>query len=279
MGALKALSSHPEAKLSFLRHLVEEKGSQEEHHHTQLALALVAMLEGEFKEERRKALSRLVLTSNSLNSQFLLQQLKDTDLFYEQAVLEGKLGNHERALQLLVEKAQDYVQAEKYCEDMAGGVKKEKAKLLTFLLRRYLQPVPGDLSLQEALTVRAVELLNSRSDEMESKAVMDLVPDQWNIAVILPALRRISRSLVHEQRMTKVNKHLRRGENVQLRAQLAQMTKEPVLVLPSSYCVLCSKPFTKGGIARYPNGVMLHADCVKDDRVCPLTGQVFTVAK
>ena len=49
-----------------------------------------------------------------------------------------------------------------------------------------------------------------RSDEMESKAVMDLVPDQWNIAVILPALRRISRSLVHEQRMTKVNKHLRR---------------------------------------------------------------------
>merc|ERR1712013_716083 len=136
--ALKALSSHPEAKLSFLRHLVEEKGSQEEHHHTQLALALVAMLEGEFKEERRKALSRLVLTSNSLNSQFLLQQL-------------------------LVEKAQDYVQAEKYCEDMAEGVRKEKARLLTFLLRRYLQPVPGDLALQEALTVRAVELLNSRS--------------------------------------------------------------------------------------------------------------------
>ena len=140
----------------------------------------------------------------------MLQQLKDTDLFYEQAVLEGKLGNHERALQLLVEKAQDYVQAEKYCEDMAGGGRKEKARLLTLLLRRYLQPVPGDLALQEALTVRAVELLNSRSDEMESKAVMDLVPDQWNIAVILPALRRISRSLVHEQRMTKVNKHLRR---------------------------------------------------------------------
>ena len=90
-----------------------------------------------------------------------------------------------------------------------------------------------------------------------------------------------------------------RGENVQLRAQLAQMTKDPVLVLPASYCVLCSKPFTKGGIARlmiriiftpitpshlslqtynyenrYPNGVTLHADCVKDERVCPLTGQV-----
>ena len=34
--ALKVLSSHPEARLAFLRHLVEEKGSQEEHHHTQV---------------------------------------------------------------------------------------------------------------------------------------------------------------------------------------------------------------------------------------------------
>jgi len=247
--ALKVLSSHPEARLAFLRHLVEEKGSQEEHHHTQLALALVGMLSGEAREERRKALSSLVLTSHSLNSQFLLQQLKDTDLFYEQAILEGKLGNHERALQLLVEKAGDCAQAEKYCEDMAAGVKEERARLLTFLLRRYLLPVP-DPNLQDALTVRAVELLNSRADELESRAVVDLLPDQWNIAVILPALRRISRSLVHEQRMTRVTKHLRRGENVQLRAQLAHITKDPVLVLPASYCVLCSKPFTKGGIAR-----------------------------
>ena len=167
------------------------------------------MLSGEAKEERRKALSSLVLTSHSLNSQFLLQQLKDTDLFYEQAVLEGKLGNHERALQLLVEKAGDCAQAEKYCEDMAAGVKEERARLLTFLLRRYLLPVP-DPNLQDALTVRAVELLNSRADELESRAVVDLLPDQWNIAVILPALRRISRSLVHEQRMTRVTKHLRR---------------------------------------------------------------------
>ena len=34
--ALKVLSSHPEARLAFLRYLVEEKGSQEEHHHTQV---------------------------------------------------------------------------------------------------------------------------------------------------------------------------------------------------------------------------------------------------
>ena len=37
--ALKVLSSHPEARLAFLRHLVEEKGSQEEHHHTQVLFA------------------------------------------------------------------------------------------------------------------------------------------------------------------------------------------------------------------------------------------------
>ena len=34
--SLKVLSSHPEARLGFLRHLVEEMGSQEEKHHTQV---------------------------------------------------------------------------------------------------------------------------------------------------------------------------------------------------------------------------------------------------
>ena len=41
-----------------------------------------------------------------------------------------------------------------------------------------------------------------------------------------------------------------RGENIQLRAQLARLTREPLLLLPSSYCVVCTKPFSGGGVAR-----------------------------
>ena len=43
----------------------------------------------------------------------------------------------------------------------------------------------------------------------------------------------------------------------------------------NSFC--CFRFYKKS--FRYPNGVTLHAECVKDERVCPLTGQVFTVVK
>ena len=44
-----------------------------------------------------------------------------------------------------------------------------------------------------------------------------------------------------------------------------------------SYCVVCKKSFHDSQIARYPNGVIIHGDCMKDPKVCPLTGQMFTV--
>ena len=44
-----------------------------------------------------------------------------------------------------------------------------------------------------------------------------------------------------------------------------------------SYCVVCKKSFHSCQLSRYPNGVVVHNECVKDPRVCPLTGQMFTV--
>ena len=47
--------------------------------------------------------------------------------------------------------------------------------------------------------------------------------------------------------------------------------------LLSSYCVICKKTFQDCQFARYPNGVIVHIQCMKDPKVCPLTGQLFTV--
>ena len=49
------------------------------------------------------------------------------------------------------------------------------------------------------------------------------------------------------------------------------------LLFLCSYCVLCQKPFQASDFARYPNGVVIHTDCIKDKNICPITGQIFTV--
>ena len=89
---LALLAPHPAPRLAYLRHLVEEEGSEVEAHHTQLALALLAQPEG---GGGRAALSRLVLTSAHLNTEFLLHRLQGSDLTYERAVLMGRAGNHQ----------------------------------------------------------------------------------------------------------------------------------------------------------------------------------------
>jgi vacuolar protein sorting-associated protein 3 len=38
---------------------------------------------------------------------------------------------------------------------------------------------------------------------------------------------------------------------------------------------VCKKPFLDGSFARYPNNVITHINCAKQNDVCPLTGRVF----
>merc|ERR1711874_305491 len=102
-NTLNILSKYEGAKISFLKFLVFEKDSQVEKHHTQLALTFInkvkqstpALTEAGTETEGCRDLSRLILTSKHLN---------DTNLNYEKAILHGKLGQHDQALNILVSK-------------------------------------------------------------------------------------------------------------------------------------------------------------------------------
>ena len=110
-------------------------------------------------------LSKLILSSEHLNANFLLQKLSDTDLNYQKAILHGKLGENEKALDILVNSLHDYSLAEKYCDDMSVGKSETKSKLLLQLLSLYLQP-RNDAD-KENFTSLAVDLINSRASEMD----------------------------------------------------------------------------------------------------------------
>jgi len=274
-NALNILSKYPEARISFLEFLVLEKNSEVEKHHTQLAMAYISQVKGSKSGTQSQNLSKLILTSKHLNAKFLLQNLKDTDLNYEKAILHGKLGEHDRALDILVNKLKNHDLAENYCDDISANNAESKAKLLFLLLNIYMNPTSQ--TEKEKFTTLAVDLINNRAEDLNGPKVLSILPDSWNISIILPALRKFSRTLIHSQRMTKISKHLHKGENIQTHSQLVHHIKDPVYVLPNSYCVVCQKPFSEGGVSRYPNGVMLHPDCVKDEQVCPLTGEVFRI--
>ena len=274
---LAELTNYQKAKVKFLKFLVLDKSSQDEKHHTQLAMAFINNLKSAEKEnlkENSANLSKLILTSEHLNANFLLQHLADTDLDYEKAILHGKLGQHDSALEILVNNLQNYQQAENYIDDIAANQKDLKSKLLFSLLNIYLHPTPG--TNKEKFTSLAVELINSRASDMNGPKVIAALPQHWNIAIILPALKTFSRSSLHNQRMTSICKNLQRSKNIQLRAELMTASKDPVYIMTNNYCAICKKNFmTADSVVRYPNGVMVHHQCVTNTNICPVTGQVF----
>jgi len=274
---LNELTKYERAKVKFLKFIVLDKDSQEEKHHTQLAMAFINNLKSVEKEnlkENSANLSKLILTSEHLNANFLLQHLADTDLEYEKAILHGKLGQHDTALEILVNNLQNFEMAESYIDDITANQKELKSKLLFSLLNIYLHPTPG--SNKDKFTSLAVDLINTRASDMNGPKVIAALPQHWNIAIILPALKTFSRSSLHSQRMTSIRKNLQRSENIQLRAEYMTASQDPVYIMTTHYCAICQKNFSKAAsVARYPNGVMVHQSCVTNTNICPVTGQVF----
>ena len=117
---------YPAARLAVLEWLVLEQGSQQEEHHTQLVLAhLAALKQMPASSPAPPGLSKLILTSPHLNAAFLLQQLQQTELHYETAVLHGRLGEHATALNILVRRVGRPELAEQYCDQVRAAVPNE----------------------------------------------------------------------------------------------------------------------------------------------------------
>jgi len=281
---LNFLDKYSQARRLFLKFLVFEKGSQNEKHHTQLAMSYLDAMKNEQSsdqdlKEASQNLRSLILSSKLIQAQFLLQHLQNTDFHYEQAILHGKMGNHDNALNILVKKLGDPKAAETYCDDISSEISLEmKPRLLFKLLEIFLDPNTSQEE-KEINNVLAIDLLNSRARDMNGPAVLRSLPASWNIATILPALRAFSREMTHGHRMSAITKSLAKGESIQVRQEHIRLVNQPVYFMETNYCVVCQKSFAHGGMARYPNGVTLHQDCVQNIEVCPLTGTVFKINK
>ena len=124
----------------------------------------------------------------------------------------------------------------------------------------------------------ALNLLHRRANEMDAIEVLRILPDHWSIAALLPALNSMVRTKIHDRRMNSVKKHLAEAEHLNLQCEEIQLVENPIFVHENSYCMVCKKSFRCPKVSRYPNGVVLHPECIKDASICPITGQIFKMS-
>lgn len=289
---LHTLQRYPEARLGYLHYLIDTKKLQDEKYHTELVLhyvdeAVRLMGAGEDATspdqlgEARTKLQDLLSSSCHYQPQSVLARLQGTDLHVETAAVFGRLGEHEKALSMLVHQLKDFGAAEQYCitQSRAAAHSKVKSNIFLKLLKIYLRPPPGG-SEDDIELAPAVELLSVHAEELEVSSVLALLPPTWSLPIVHHYLRAALRNSMHQSRIKKIQQTLIRSENLQQKFILYKVSKDmgPIPLAANRVCCVCNRGFTTCSFTIYPNGVMAHPSCAPDPSVCPLTGTVFQAA-
>ncbi|KAG0723950.1 Transforming growth factor-beta receptor-associated protein 1 [Chionoecetes opilio] len=286
---LRALQRYPEARLSFLHHLIDTKKLKDEQYHTELVLHYVGEAvrlrgggEGQGGEGAGEAPGPAQLLL-SLPAPPCAGQAPGNQPACGDG---GCLGEHEKALSMLVHQLKDFAAAEQYCiaqsraAAAAGHKHSGKANIFLKLLKIYLRPPPGG-SEDDIELAPAIELLSVHAEELEVASVLALLPPTWSLAIVHHYLRAALRNSLHQSHK-KDSQTLLRSENLQQKFLLYKVSRDmgPFLsLLIGKVCCVCNRGFTDSAFTIYPNGVMAHPPCAPDPSVCPLTGTVFQAAR
>eukprot|EP00051_Salpingoeca_urceolata_P025663 m.464125 g.464125 ORF g.464125 m.464125 type:complete len:883 (-) comp20356_c0_seq1:85-2733(-) len=289
---LEFLRPYGDARMAYLEFLVFEADSKNERFHTQLALfyldqVMRRKLEVENKrqtvgtadetayETARCKLRTMLQTSSLYRVDLLLDRVKESDLHAECAILYGKMGQHDRALNLLVHRLRDHTAAEAYCAENTKHMDRQTTQQIYLtLLRVYLAP-SADAADSADYTQYAIGLLNSHLADLNLVEVLKLVPENWGMGVLDQFLRRSIRTNLHDHRTKQIWKSLARQDNLVTKHEFYSKTQRALAITEDTRCHKCARPLGESAFAWFPNGTIVHKSCCKNPRVCPVSGKGF----
>ncbi|XP_039273465.2 transforming growth factor-beta receptor-associated protein 1-like [Styela clava] len=275
------LHHYPGPVVSYLEHLVFVCRIQKEKYHTHLAvlyLDTVLKLKEQSGDEEslvaaRQRLQKLLKVSNMYRISLILSKVRDTDLHAESVILHGKLGEHKKALDLLVNRMKDQTAAEEYC--MEQSTDHESRKLLfQNLLSVYLSKVSLDSKTGKS-AMAVVDILNKHAEYYDAQRVLNLLPKAWSISQLQQFLSRTVRLRMYNLHTSHLQLMLEKCENNSTKKENVNLMNTSVRISEDKICQVCNRLFQDSDCVLYPNGVAVHTHCGSNKYVCPVTGQLF----
>ncbi|XP_059209655.1 transforming growth factor-beta receptor-associated protein 1 [Centropristis striata] len=255
---LRLLEKHLPALLLYLEFLIYDLNSEEERHHSRLALAYVAQTMREEEEadlrKTRGKLQQLLWESTFYDVSTVYEKVKSAALHIETAVLLGRTGEHSEALQLLVHQEGDLQAAEAFCCRAAQGRGSQFMQtLLLTLLQIYLS--------SEELTSAAVDLLNNNPRLFAAEKVIQLLPESWSVQLVSQFLVGSLRETFHQGRMVKLQKALGHAELNRHKVLWMQASKTKLRLDKGQKCQVCQRDLAEPQFASNLHGDLMHTSC------------------
>ncbi|XP_036981008.1 transforming growth factor-beta receptor-associated protein 1 [Acanthopagrus latus] len=255
---LALLEKYPLASLLYLEFLIHDLNSEEERHHSRLALAYVTRaLQEEEETDLRKTRGKLqqqLWESRFYNVSTVYERVKPTTLHTEKAILLCRAGEHSQALQVLVHLERDPRAAEAFCCRAAQGRDSQfEQTLLLTLLQIYLS--------SEDLTSAAVDLLNNNPRSFVAEKVIQLLPDSWSVQLLSQFLIGSLRETLHQRRMARLQNALSQAELMRHKVIWMQASETKFRLDKRQKCTVCQTDIAEPEFALSHHGELMHTSC------------------
>ncbi|XP_026886661.2 transforming growth factor-beta receptor-associated protein 1 isoform X1 [Electrophorus electricus] len=264
---LTILTHYPIALTSYLEFLVHDLHSKEEKHHTLLAVTYATRILETAKgmqvndvttQETREKLQQFLWQSSIYDTSAIHAKIKSSHLHVEKAILLGRAGEHQKALQVLVNQEKDVCAAETYCwRTSAGQDRKCTQQLFLCLLQIYLGSGHH--------VTAAVDLLNNNAMAFNPARVLEVLPGSWSLQLVMHFLRESLRATTHERRLRGLEKSLAKVENLRQKCAWMEAAHEKVKLDRSCVCHCCQRQLTGPEFLRRPTSEVIHIHCYSED--------------
>jgi len=231
----------------------------------------------------RKKLLALLEQKSSFNAHALLVRVESLPLPFEKVALYERIGDHEKALGVIVHVLQDFDRAETYCllhEHEGSDV------LISALLRVYLAMDPdlragmpegegfgGDDGLK--LPRRALDLIERFPTKLRPSTVISTLPPDTPLHAIEPFLVQSIRAHLAMLRHNAILQGIEKSNNLKVSTERLALSQRSFIISQNTTCPVCNRPIQPGMFARFPNNVLVHVPCVNNKHIDPITGRNF----
>lgn len=276
--------------IAYLEHLIRvEKMTDPELHNRLIVLYLNYIKNPEEREinpttgkptfelaDVQNRLKQFLSESQHYNAERMLSKFPFASLYEERAILLSRINRHSQALNIYVHKLNRPDLAEEYCVkhfDPSPTAPEESREIFITLLRMNLQP-PGPDEVPKIDD--AIHLLERHHQKIDVIKALRLLPGDVPVTKLNRFLESVLRSHVTKRRTLQVTKNLSKSEHLQVQEKCIQERKRVVKIKTGRLCQVCNRPLGLSAFACYPNDIVVHYVCTKNNiHVCPVTGKQF----
>ncbi|KAH6909213.1 rab guanyl-nucleotide exchange factor [Coprinopsis sp. MPI-PUGE-AT-0042] len=257
-------SIEPKLCIRYLEHILVEKQDESSEFHDRLGelylrQTLAAKKRGDdvTQEEMYSKLLHFLDGDQFISLDRLYGLISSTELYEARAILLGRLGRHDQALESYVYRLHDYIKAEEYCKRVYQPGTETEVIFLT-LLRIYLRPTTQSPDTANLLKP-ALDLISRHSPRIDSVEILQLLPPLVTAQDVKEFLVDALRAPVFDAR---VISQVSKARNDHLARKLVGLQTRRVKVTDSRICPQCHKRIGNSVIAVHsPHGEVTHYQC------------------